>query len=167
MITHGRHETLRRFHGSLHFARDQRLRRVLDVHGKPLSEHELERQRGKIKEGPFVVRECENPFAEDLIADGAVVIDPQLPALTKTSCLVDALRIGGSYELVEKLREQFVPNARRINPEVPWTRDEVLVGSVSFRSLFVSFQISIVVLLLVNRLKRNAAPNSVTRGGLG
>ena len=100
---------LRFFQGSRDFARDQRLRvetpvwRMLDFHRNPLSEDELERERGKFNKGPFVVRDCEHPFAEDLIADGAGVVDPQLPVLSKLSCLVDGLRMACSKELIEKL----------------------------------------------------------------
>ena len=111
------------------------------------------------------MRDREHPFGEDLITDGAAVVDPQLPVLAKVSCLVDALRPGGSYELVEKLWAQFVLTAGQVNTEVVWTRDEVLVVSVKFRSHFVSFQIYIVVLNLVNHLNRNATTNSVTHGG--
>ena len=50
--------------------------------------------------GLFVVRDREHPFAEDLITDEADVIDPQLPVLAKVSCLVDAMKMGGSYGLV-------------------------------------------------------------------
>ena len=156
VLTHGHHEVLRHFQGSRHFARDQRLRletpglRVLDFHGNPLSEDELERQRKKIRKGLFVVLEREHPFAEDLITDEAGVVDPQLPVLTKVSCLVDALRMGGSYELIQKLWAQFVLTAGPVNTEVAWTRDEVLVSSVNFRNHLVSFQIHIVVLLLVD-----------------
>ena len=102
MLTHGYHEVLRHFQGSRHYARDQRLRletrgwRVLLFHGNPLSEDELERQREKIGKGPLVVSDREHPFAEDLITVEAGVVDPQLPVLTKVSCLVDALRMGGS-----------------------------------------------------------------------
>ena len=129
---------LRHFQGSRHFAIDQRLRldtprwRVLEFHGNLLSEVELERQRGKLKTGPFVVRDREHPFAEDLITDGTGVVDPQLPVLTKVSCLVDAFRMGGSYKLAEKLWAQFVLSAGQVNTEVAWIRDEVLVGSVYF-----------------------------------
>ena len=66
---------------------------MLDFHGNPLSEDELERQREKIRKGPLVVRDREHPFAEDLVTDEAGVVDPQLPVLTKVSCLVDALRM--------------------------------------------------------------------------
>ena len=94
MLTHGHHEVLRHFQGSRHFARDQRLRlgthrwRVLDFHGKPLSEDELERQIGKIDMSPLVVRDREHLFAEDLITDEAGVVDPLLPTLTKVSFLL-------------------------------------------------------------------------------
>ena len=151
MITQGHHEVLRHFQGNRHFARDQRLRletprwRVLDFHGNPLSEDELKRQREKINRGALVVRDREHPFAEDLITDEAGLVDLQLPVLTKVSCLVDALRMGGSYELVWKLWAQFVLAAGPVNTEIAWTRDEVSVGSVSFRSHFVSFPIYIFV----------------------
>ena len=61
------------------------------------------RGRGEIEKGPLVVRDREHPFTKDLVPDGAGVVDPQLPVLTKASCLVDALRMGGSCELVDKL----------------------------------------------------------------
>ena len=131
------------FQGSRYFARDQRLRletpgwRVLDFEANLLREDELERQTGKIKKDPFVVRDCEHRFAEDLITDGAGNVDSQLPVLTKVSCLVDALRVVGSYELVRKLWAQFVLTTGQINIEVVWTGDEVLVGSVNFCSHFV------------------------------
>ena len=173
VLTHEHHEVLPHFQGSRHFARDQQLRLetpgwlVLDFHGFPLSEDELERQRGKIRKGPLVVRDREHPFAEDLITGEAGVVDPQLPVLTKVSYLVDALRMGGSYELIEKLWAQFVLTAGSVNTEVAWTRDEALVGSVNFRNHFVSFPVYIVVLLLVDHLNRNNAPNSVSRVRLG
>ena len=114
-----------------------------------------------------MVRDREHPFAEDLITDEAGVVDPQLPLLTKVSCLVDALRMGDSYELIQKVCAQFVLNAGPVNTEVAWTRAEVVVGSVNFRNHFVSFLIYIIVLLLVNHRDWNAAPNSVARDWLG
>ena len=54
-----------------------------------------------------------------------------------------------------------------VNREVAWTRDEVLVGSVDVRNLFVSFLIHIFVLLLVNPRYWNAAPSFVTCGWVG
>ena len=141
--------------------------RVLDFQGNPLAEDELERQKEKIQKGPIVVRDREHPFAEDLISDEAGVVDPQLPVLTKVSCLVDALKMGGSYGLNEKLWAQFVLTAGPVNREVAWTRDEVLVGSVDFRNSFVSFLIHIVVLLLVYHHHWNAAPIFVTSCWVG
>ena len=173
VLTYGHHEVLRYFQGSRHFARDQRLRpetpgwRVLDFHGNPLSEDELECQREKIRKGPLVVRDREHLFAEDLITDEAGVVDPQLPVLTKVSSLVDALKMGGSYGLVEKLWAQFVLTAGPVNTEIAWTRDEVLVGSVDFRNCFVSFLIHIVVWLLVYYHYWNAAQSSIASGWLG
>ena len=118
----------------------------------------------RIKKGPLVVRDREHPFAEDLITNGAGVVDMQSPVLTKIFCWVDAVRTGGSYELVAKLWAQFVLTAGQVNTEVAWTRDENMVGSVNFRSHFVPFQIYSVVLLLVNHPNQKATPNSVTRG---
>ena len=123
VLTHGHYEVLRHFQGSRHFARDQRLRletpgwRVLDFHGIPLSEDELNLQMGNIKKRPLVVRVRERPFAEDLTTDEAGVVDPQLPVLTKVSCVVDALRTEGSYGLIEKLWAQFVLTAGPVNTE--------------------------------------------------
>ena len=173
VLTHGHHEVLRHFQGSRHFARDQRLRlktpgwRVLDFQRQTMSEDEPERQREKIRKGPLVVRDREHPFAEDLIIDEAGVVDPQLPVLTKVSCLVDALKMGSSYGLIEKLWAQFVLTTRPVHTEVAWAQDKVLVGSVDFRNHFVSFLIHIVVLLLVHHCYWIAAPNSVASGWLG
>ena len=169
-LTHGHHEVLRHFQGSRHFARDQRLPletpgwRVLDFPGNPLSEDELERQQEKIRKDPLELRKREHPFAEDMITDEAGVVDPQLPVLTKVFSLVDALKMGGSYERIEKPWAQFVLFAGPVNTEVAWARDEVLVGSVDFRNHFFSFLIHIVVSLLVYHRYWNAAPNSIASG---
>ena len=138
VLTHGGYEIIRHFQGHRHFARDQRLRletpgwRVLDFDGNPLSEDELERHREKIMLAPFVVRDREYPFREDLIPDASGNLDSQLPMLVKVSCLIDALQLGGSYELVEKLWERFVLTASRINVTVAWSSDEILVSSALF-----------------------------------
>ena len=86
------------------------------------------------------MRDREHPFAEDLISDEGGFVDPQLPVLTKVSCFVDALRVGGSYELVGKLWAQFVLTDELVNTEVARTLDEVFVNSVYFLNRFVSFQ---------------------------
>ena len=114
-----------------------------------------------------MVRDREHPFVEVLITDEAGVVDPQLPVLTKVSCLVDALKMGGSYGLIKKAWAQFVIAAGPVLSEVAWTRDEVLVGSVDFRNHFVSTLIHIVVLHSVNHRYWDAALNSAARGWLG
>ena len=141
--------------------------RVVFFQGNPLTEDELERRREKIRKGPFVVRDREHPFVEVLITDEAGVVEPQFPLLTKVSCLVDALKMGGSYGLIKKLWAQFVLTAGPVISEVAWTSDEVLVGSVDSRNHFVSTLIHIVVLLSVNHRYWDATPNSVARGWLG
>ena len=65
----------------------------------------------KIWKGPLVVRDREHPFAEDLITDEAGVVDAQLPVLTKVSCLVDALKMVGSFGTIKKLWAQFALTA--------------------------------------------------------
>ena len=70
VLTHGHHEVLRYFQGSRHFACDQHLRlettgwRVLDFHGNPLSEDELERQTEKIRKGILMASDRQHQFAE-------------------------------------------------------------------------------------------------------
>ena len=50
--------------------------------------------------------------------------------LAKVSSLIETLRLGGPYELVSQLWSQFTLIASRVNIEVAWSRDEVLVGIV-------------------------------------
>ena len=136
VLTHGIPEVLRHFQGIRHFARDQRLRhettgwRVLGFDGKLLTEDELERHREKNLRALLVVRDREYPLREDLIPDASGNTDPQPPVLTKVSSLVDVLQLGGSYEVVERLGEQFVLTASWVNVSVSWSRNEVLVSSV-------------------------------------
>ena len=136
VLTHGSSEVLRHFQGIRHFARDQRLRletpgwRVFGFDGKPVTEDELERQREKFLRAPLVVRDREYPFREDLISDASGNTDLQLPVLAKVSSLVDVLQLSGSYELLERLWEQFVLTASRVSVSVNWSRNEVLVSSV-------------------------------------
>ena len=109
---------------------------------------------------PLVVRDREYPFREDLIPDASGNVDPQLPLLAKVSCLIDALQLGGKYELVEKLWERFVLTASQINVTVAWSRDEVLVSSVlSPDSTWTScFQfVCLFVPVLVHSVERDAA----------
>ena len=136
VLTHGPHEVLRHYQGVKHFARDQRLRlethgwRVLDFEGNPLSESELERRKEHILRGLLVVRDREYPFAEDLIVDGSGAPDATLPVVAKVSSLIEILRLGGPYELMNQSWSQFMLIASRVNIDVAWSRDEVLVGIV-------------------------------------
>ena len=53
-----------------------------------------------------------------------------LPVVAKVSSLIEVLRLGGPYELVSQLWSQFTLIASRVNIDVAWSRDEVLVGIV-------------------------------------
>ena len=136
VLTHGPHEILRHYQGVKHFSRDQRLRletpgwRVLDFEGNPLSDSELERRKEHILRAPLVVRDREYPFAEDLTVDESWAPDATLPVVAKVSSLSEVLRLGGPYELVSQLWSQFTLITSRVNIDVAWSRDEVLVGNV-------------------------------------
>ena len=141
MLTHGHHEILRHFQGSKHFPRDQRLRletpgwEVLDYEGNVMSPAEVERQREKIMRAPLVVRDREYTFSEDVIVDETGAVDPNLGVMVKVSSLIEVLRLGGNYELVYRLWAQFT-SAVRVNVDVTWSRDEVLVSSYRLLRVF-------------------------------
>ena len=134
VLTRGPHEVLRHFQGVKPFGRDRRLRletpgwRVLDFEGNPLNESELGRRRELILRGLLVIRDREYLFAEDLIVDDSGAPDATLPVLAKVSSLIEVLRLGGSHELGHQLWSQFTLTASRVNIDVTWSRDEVLVG---------------------------------------
>ena len=136
--THGHHDFLRHFQGSKHFPRDQRLRletpswEVLDYEGNAMSPAEVERQREKIMRAPLVVRDREYPFLEDVVVDESSAVDPTLGVMAKVSSLIGVLRLGGSYEFVYRLWPQFTLSAVRVNVDVTWSRDEVVVSSYTF-----------------------------------
>ena len=138
VLTHGHHEILRHFQGSKHFPRDQRLQletpgwEVLDCEGNVMSPAEVGRQREKIMRAPLVVRDKEYPFSEDVIVDETGAVDPKVGVMAKVSSLIEVLRLGGSYELVYRLWAQFTLSAVRVNVDVTWSRDEVLVSSYTF-----------------------------------
>ena len=134
VLTHGHHEILRHFQGSKHFPRDRRLSletpgwEVLDYDGNAMSPAEVERQREKIRRAPLVVNDREYPFSEDVIVDETGAVDPNLGVMAKVSSLIEVLRLGESYELVYRLWAQFTLSAVRVNVDVTWSRDEVLVS---------------------------------------
>ena len=141
VLTHGPHEVLRHFQGVKQFARDKRLRletpglRVLDFKGNPFTESEFESRRESILRGLLVIRDRENPFAEDLIVDDSGAPYAKLPVLAKVSSLVEVLHLGGSYELLHQLWSQFILTASRVNIDVTWSRNKVLVGNFCFQCL--------------------------------
>ena len=123
-MTHGVQEVLRHYQGTKNFPRDQRFRletpgwRVLDFEGNVMREQDVERQWERILRAHQVVRDRENPFLVDLIMDSAVSVDVSLPVLAKVSALVEALRLGRSYELVHQLWSQFTLIAGQVNVDV-------------------------------------------------
>ena len=142
VLTHGYHEILPHFPGSKHFPRDQRLRletpgwEVLDYEGNAMSPAEVDRQRERIMRAPLVVRDREYPFSDDVIVDEIGAVDPNLGVMVKASSLNEVLRLGGSFELVYQLWSQFTLSAVRVNLDVTWSRDEVLVSSYSLLRIF-------------------------------
>ena len=173
VLTHGPHEILRHYPGVKHFARDQRLRlqtrgwRVLEFEGNPLSESELERRREHILRGPLVIRDREYLFAEDLIIDGSGAPDATLPMVAKVSSLIETLRLGGPYELVSQLWSQFTLIASRVNIEVAWSRDEVLVGIALLVITTHTCLLAYWYRVLVDHLERNVPPHSCSNLWLG
>ena len=141
VLTHGMHEILRHYQGTKHFPRDQRLCletlgwRVLDFEGNVMRDEEVARQRDRFLKGPQVVRDRDYPFSEDLIVDSSGTVDASLPVLATVSSLVEALPLGGSYELVHRLWSQFTLVAGQVNVDVTWSRDEVLVSGFLCHSL--------------------------------
>ena len=109
MLTHGPYEILRHLKGARHFPRDQRLRletpdwRVLCFDGNPFSDDEVEG-----------------------VHDESNAADPILPVLARVSALMEILRLGGSYEFVERLWSLFMPTSKQVDIEVSWSRNEVL-----------------------------------------
>ena len=173
VLTHGLHEILRHYQGVKHFARDQRLRletpgwQVLDFEGNPHSESELERRREHILRGPLVVRDREYPFAEDLIIDESGAPDAILPVVAKVSSLIEILRWGGPYELVNQLWSQFTLIASRVNIDVAWSRDEVLVGIVLLIVATHKCSLAYWCCVLVDHFEWKVPPHSCSRVWLG
>ena len=140
---------------------------MLDFDGNPLSESELERRREHILRSPLVVRDRECPFAEDLIIDESGAPDATLPVVSKVSSLSETLRLGAPYELVSQLWSQFTLIAGRVNIEVAWSRDEVLVGIVLLVITTLTCSLAYWCCVLVDHLERNVPPHSCSSLWLG
>ena len=166
VLKHGPHEILRHYQGVKHFARDQRLRletpgwRVLGFEGNPLDESELERPTEHMLRGPLVVRDREYPLAEDLIVDESGAMDATLPVVAKVSSVIEVLRLGGPYELVNQLWSQFTLIASRVNIDVAWSRDEVLVGIVLLSVATYMCSLAYWCFVLVDHLEWNVPPHT-------
>ena len=173
VLTHGPHEILRHYQGVKNFAQVQRLRletpgwRVLDFEGNPLSESELEWRREHILRGPLVVRDREYPFAEDLIVDESGALDATLPVVAKVSSLIEVLQLGWPYELVSQLWSQFPLIASRVNTDVAWSRDEVLVGIVLLLVATCACLLAYWCCVLVDHLEWNVPPHPCSCVWLG
>ena len=100
-----------------------------------MSPAEVKRQRERIKNAPLFARNREYPFSEDVIVDETGAVD-NLGVMAKVSSLIEVLRLGGSYELVYQLWAQFTLFAVRVNVDVTWSRDEVLVSSYTLLRIF-------------------------------
>ena len=142
MLTRGHHEILRHLQGSKRFPRDQRLRletpgwEVLDYEVNVMGPAEVERQREKIMRAPLIVKGREYPFSEDVLVDETGAVDPNLGVMAKVTSLIEVLRMGGSYGLVYRLWAQFTLSALRVNVDVTWSREEVLVSIYGLLRVF-------------------------------
>ena len=123
---HLHHESVRDFQMARHFSRYQCLRfdlpgwRVSDFHGNPLNITKLEPWKSNFNKSFLVLWDREHPFSEDPVVDGAAVAEPRLPMLARVPCLVDVLKVGGSYELEEKLWSQFVLTSKHWSSLDAW-----------------------------------------------
>ena len=91
---------------------------------------EVEGQQEPILRAPQLVRDSEYLFSDDLIMDNSSSVDVTLPVFAKFSALIEALRLGGSYNLVHQLWSQFTPVPGQVNVDVTTSRDEVLVSEL-------------------------------------
>ena len=56
--------------------------------------------------------------------------------MAKVSSLIEVLPLGGCYELDYLLWAQFTLSAVRVNVDVTWSRDKVLVSSYTLLRIF-------------------------------
>ena len=71
--------------------------------------------------------------------------------------------MGGPYELVKQLWSQFTLIASRLNIDVAWSRDEVLVAIVLFLVATYTCSLAYWCCVLVDHLEWNVPPHSCSR----
>ena len=91
MLRHGPSEILRHFQGTKHFP---------ELRGKSEDGWISGPAAGANSAGSRVGNDREHPFLKDIITEGAGTVDVSLQVIAKVSALLEALRLGGSYELV-------------------------------------------------------------------
>ena len=94
----------------------------------------------------LIVHDREYPYAEDNITPSSRAQNATLLVLAKVPSLIELQSLGGSYEIVHQLWLHFTLTASRVNVDVTWSRDEVLVGTFLVLFSDVSMCISLLVL---------------------
>ena len=99
--------------------------------------------------------------------DESVALDATLPVVAKVSSLIEVLRLGGPYKLVSQLWSQFTLIASRVNIDVAWSRDEVLMGIVLLLVVTCTCSLAYWCCVLVDHLEWNVRPHSCSYVWLG
>ena len=86
-----------------------------------------------------------------------------MPVVAKVSSLIEILRLGGPYELVNQLWSQLTLIASRVNIDVAWPRDEVLVGTVLLLVATYTCSLAFWCCVLVDHLEWNVPTHSCSR----
>ena len=90
-----------------------------------------------------------------------------MPVVAKVSSLIEILRLGGPYKLVNQLWSQFTLIASRVNIDVALYREEVLVGIVLLLVATYTCSLAFWCCVLVDHLEWNVPPHSCSRVWLG
>ena len=89
--------------------------------------------------------------------------DATFPVLAKVSSQIEMLRLGSPYELVHQLWSQFMLTVSRMNIDVTWSRDKVLIGVFLFHVSTCPCALAYCGCVLVDHFKRDVHPFSYTR----
>ena len=116
VLTHGHHELLQNFQGSKYFPRNQR---ECCTSGATAGEN-IEGSIGQERQGVT--------FSEDVIVGETGAVDANLGIMAKVFSFIEVLHLGGRYELMYQLWAQFTLSGVRVNVDITWSRDEVLVS---------------------------------------